>query len=96
MDFQKAKKQAEKLEKIARDLRRLADNEIPSCMRAVSSNWKGENARIYVNKGGIVAENLRGTANGVAQAASTIRTIAQNTYNAEKASLDLARKRKYK
>lgn len=96
MDFQKAKNQASKLEKIARDLRRIADHEIPSCMKAVSQNWKGENARLYVNKGSVVGENLRRTANGVEQTASTIRTIAQNTYNAEKAALDLAKSRKYK
>lgn len=96
MDFQKAKNQASKLEKIARDMNRIANNEIPSCMRTVSSNWKGDHAREYVNKGGRVEENLRSIAGSLNQTANTIRIIAQNTYNAEKAALDLAKKRKYK
>ncbi|MCI8785327.1 MAG: hypothetical protein HFI84_01560 [Eubacterium sp.] len=95
MDFQKAKTQANKLEKIARDINRIANNEIPSCMRTVSSNWKGDNARAYVNKGQRAEENLSSIAGSLNQTANTIRIIAQNTYNAEKEALDLAKKRTY-
>ena len=96
MDFQKAKNQAARLEKIAKDLNRIANNEIPSCMRDISSKWKGEHARSYTNKGGVIEENLRSIEGSLNQTASTIRIIAQNTYNAEKAALDLAKKRNYK
>ena len=96
MDFQKAKNQAGRLEKIAGDMNRLANNEIPFCMRNVSANWQGDHARSYVGKGNTAAENLRSIAESLNQAAAAIRTIAQNTYNAEKAALDLAKNRKYK
>lgn len=95
MNFQRAKSQADKLERIARDLSRVADNDMSGCMRDVSANWKGENAKIYVNKGYAVAENIRSIASGLNQAAATVRTIAQNTYNAERRALELAKKRKY-
>ena len=96
MDFQKAKNQADKLERIAKDLNNVANNDMSGCMRDVSANWKGENAKVYVNKGYVVAENLRSAAAGLNQAAATVRTIAQNTYNAEKRALELAKQRKYK
>lgn len=96
MDFQKANNQAGRLEKIARDMHRIADNEIPSCMRTVSSGWKGDHAREYVNKGQRAEEHLRSIADSLNLTANTIRIIAQNTYNAEKAALDLAKKRTYR
>lgn len=96
MDFQKAKNQADKLDRIARDLNNIANNDISGCMRDISANWSGENAKLYVNKGYVVAENIRSVASSLNQTAATIRTIAQNTYNAEKRALDLAKKRIYK
>lgn len=95
MDFQKAKDQADKLERIARDLNRVADNDMSGCMRDVSANWKGENAKLYVNKGYVVAENIRTIASGLMRAAATVRTIAQETYNAERRALEIAKQREY-
>lgn len=95
MDFQKAKDQADKLERIARNLNCVADNDMSGCMRDVSANWKGENAKLYVNKGYVVAENIRTIASGLMRAAATVRTIAQETYNAERRALEIAKKREY-
>lgn len=96
MDFQKAKNQADALDRMAGDIRRLADNDLSGCMRDVSANWKSENSSLYVSKGQTTAENLRSAAAGINKAASTVRTIAQNIYNAEKRAIDLAKQRKYK
>ncbi len=96
MDFQRAKNQAERLEGIARDISRLADNNLAGCMRDISANWKSGNASLYVSKGQTVAEHLRSVAAGLNQTAATIRTIAQNTYNAEERAIELAKARKYK
>ena len=96
MDFQRAKKQAEELERISKDIRKVADHELPDCMREISANWSGEHARLYAAKGQAVGENIRKTADGLAKTAATIRTIAQNNYNAEKTALELARTREYR
>lgn len=95
MDFQRAKKQAEELERIEKDIRKVADHEMPDCMREISSNWKGDNARLYTVKGQSVSENIRKVADGLAKTAATLRTIAQNNYNAEKTALELAETRNY-
>ena len=92
----KSGNQAERLEGIARDISRLADNNLAGCMRDISANWKSGNASLYVSKGQTVAEHLRSVAAGLNQTAATIRTIAQNTYNAEKRAIELAKARKYK
>lgn len=96
MDFQKAKNQAERLERIAKELGNAANQNLSGCMRDISSEWKGENAGVYVRKGYSVADGLNSAASGLNQAAAAIRTIAQNTYNAEKRAIELARARKYR
>lgn len=95
MDLRKAKSQADKLERIARDIYKLANNDIPSSMRNVSANWKGDNARKYVGKGESVASNLRSVASGLTVTASVIREIAGNTFRAEEEALNAAKTREY-
>lgn len=96
MDFQKTINQAEKLEQTAKCIKQIADQDLSSCMREVSSGWQGENARIFVGKGQRAVENLRSIESELKNTASTIRTLAQNTYNAEKNALEIAKQRKYK
>lgn len=96
MDFEKAKRQAEELERIAKDIRKVADHDMQDCMREISSNWKGEQARLYIAKGQAVGENIRKAADGLAKTAAAVRTIARNNYNAEKTALELARAREYR
>ncbi len=95
MDFQKAKKQAEELEEIAQSLRVLSENSFQPCLAKIAASWKGEYAAVFCKKGAVVEHNLKQSAAGFRQAAETIRQTAQNTYEAEKRSVELASTRQY-
>ncbi len=96
MDFQNAKQQADQLEFIARNIQKLTDNQLASCMSGISSSWKGDNAAAFVNKGNKVGNNLRISAGNLKNTAQTIRDIAARTYRAEMRAYEIAMARKYR
>lgn len=96
MDFNRAKAQASQLEAIAGDIERLASNNMEECMSGISSNWKGDSAKLYVKKGRQLEQDMKGSARELRKIAQTIRKIAQNTYNAEKKAIIAARNRTYR
>ena len=94
-DFHKAKAQADKLDSIADQLSRLADSKFGNTMQHLSSNWKGENASLYLDKGGRLQEQMDGTAGELHSIASDIRAIARRIYEAEMNALRIAEQREY-
>ena len=94
-DFQKAKAQADKLDTIADQLNGLSDHKFGDAMQNLSSNWKGENASLYLDKGGRLQEQMDGTAKELHSIASDIRTIAGRIYAAEMNALKIAEQREY-
>ena len=95
MDFQNARRQADDLEQIAQNLNMLADEHFQSCIAGIAANWKGENAAAFCKKGNIVGHNIKNAAADLKNAASVIRQIAENTYQAEKAGYEIARNRAF-
>lgn len=94
-DFRKAEAQADKLDTVADQLTRLSDNKFGSAMQHLSSNWKGENASLYLDKGGRLQEQMDGTAKELHSIAADIRTIAKRIYEAEMRALRIAEHREY-
>ncbi|MBO5303961.1 MAG: WXG100 family type VII secretion target [Lachnospiraceae bacterium] len=95
MDFNNAKNQAANLEAVAKNIENMINNDFEPCMRGISANWKGDNAENYVKKGNRLKADIEKTAKNLRKAASTIRTIAKNIYDAEKAAYEIAQARKY-
>lgn len=95
MDLQNAKRQADDLEQIAQNLSMLADEHFQSCIAGIAANWKGENAAAFCKKGNIVGNNIKNSADDLKNAASVLRQIAENTYQAEKAGYEIAQNRTY-
>lgn len=95
MDFQNANRQAEKLEDIAKKIEQTAKNDLMGCMQGVSNNWKSDSATTYCRKGREVANQLQSLATSLQKTATSVRTIARNTYDAEMRALELAKKRRY-
>lgn len=95
MDLQNARRQADDLEQIAQNLSMLADEHFQSCIAGIAANWKGENAAAFCKKGNIVGNNIKNSADDLKNAASVLRQIAENTYQAEKAGYEIARNRTY-
>lgn len=90
LNYDAAKKQAQKLDEIAKTLSNLADNQLNSSFSQLQSNWKGDNANAYLNKGKVVQTDIRVIASNVKNAADSIRKIAKRTYEAEMNAVKLA------
>jgi WXG100 family type VII secretion target len=82
MDFNKARSQATKLENAAASIRREA-NRFTQCRSDVAASWTGDNASRFVNKMGLVSEDLMKIAKNLEQTAATIRKNAKTIYDAE-------------
>lgn len=94
-DFRKAKNQAKQLDEVADRLSQLSDRKFANAMQRLAANWKGENASLYLEKGGRLQEQMDGTVRELHSIASDIRRIAKRLYDAEMAAISLAQKRDY-
>lgn len=95
MDYNRAIRQADLLERTANEMRNSAEDELQDCMSEISYNWAGENADAYLAKCSQLRASIVNTAHKLETTAETIRKIARNTYNAEMRALELAKTRKY-
>ena len=95
MDYDRAVRQANSLDEIARDLKKTAERELQDCMSQISCNWTGTNSTAYIRKCDMLKSNIVRTAGNLSRTADTIRRIAKNTYDAEMRALEIARLRKY-
>ena len=94
MNFAKAKGQAKELDNAAAArLERIASGSMEDAMSTISGNWKGENAGNYLRKAEKVQKDILNVSRELKNTATAIRNIAQVTYNAEMAALELALKR---
>lgn len=96
MEFSKAKKQAEKLEEIAREIEQTADDKMGNALAGINSAWKSDTAAAYLQKGTKVQEDLKTRAKELRKVATTIKQIAKNTYDAEMNAYRIAMERLYK
>lgn len=95
INFQRAMQQANTLDQIAEDLSRLSSNEFSETMQLVSTNWKGNNANIYLQKGSRLQNDMNETVRQLRNIASEIRKIAKRVHDAEMAALAIAEQRNY-
>lgn len=95
-DFHQAKAQADRLDAVADQLNGLSNNKFGGTMQHLSSNWKGENASLYLSKGGKLQGQMNGTASELHSIASEIRAVAERIYRAEMAALRIAEQRDYR
>ncbi len=91
INFKNACDQASQLEQLAQELSRIADSQLSGTLQSVSGSWKGDSAGLFLQKGNSLITQINASAQALRNAASSIRTIARNTYNAEIQALELAR-----
>ena len=87
MNFDQAKRQAETLENVARNLTNMANGDYNTSLQTLGNNWTGENATKYLPKAGQLKSNILKSASDLNKTASAIRTIAKNIYDAEMENL---------
>lgn len=90
MEFGQAQAQAERLEEIARDIGRIADNSFESVLSGIGSAWQSDSSAGYIRKGRKVQDELRNSAQELIKSASAIRKIAETIYDAEMRALSIA------
>lgn len=95
-DFQQAVRKAEELERVAENLRRLANNDLEESLQALSNAWKGEAAAAYIGKGSRLQARILASAKNLENIARTIRSSAKRTYDAEMRAYRIAMEREYR
>jgi uncharacterized protein YukE len=95
MDYRNAMNQARELDQLANRLSTQANMTFPGILSEVSSAWQGENANAYLQKAKKLQPRINKAAGDLRRTAQTIRTVAQNTYRAEKRAYEIAMERVY-
>ncbi|MBQ7203375.1 MAG: hypothetical protein IJS03_05075 [Eubacterium sp.] len=89
-NFAQAKQQAQRLETIAYEMKRTANQNFDRALSQLSGSWKGESATLYIKKAQIVRNEIIKNANDLEAVARSIRKVAQRVYNAEMEAKRLA------
>lgn len=95
MNYRQAMRKADELDEIADELKKLADQELQNTLQMISANWKSTNATAYLAKGDKLGNNIQSTSVQIRNVASTVRSVAKRTYEAEMKAYRLAAARKY-
>ena len=80
MDFELAKRQAQRLEEDACKMDRIADGKMADAMERLAAGWTGENSVKFIKKESRLQSEMCSTADSLRRVADTIREIAQNVY----------------
>ena len=84
IDFQKARNQANKLEKIARDLEKLTKQEYSTTMEQIRSSWTGDSANRYLSKGALLENEMMETVKKLRNVVSSIRSTVTRLEETQK------------
>lgn len=95
LNFNRAKQQADRLEEIGNEIRRMANKDYEDTLNGISAAWKGENANAYLSKARNLQNNIIGTGDDLIAVANEIRRKAQRVYNAEMEALRIAEQRNF-
>lgn len=94
LDYQRAIRNANSLDKIANDIVKYSDK-IDNVGLRCNRDWKGQNASHFSVKVGRVSDNLDQISSQIRNTAETIRRVAKRTYDTEMSNLEIARSRTY-
>ncbi len=95
LDYHLAIRQADKLDDLASELERVGGTQLNEALGRVRSNWTGENADAFMAKTSVLLSQNSKNVTKIRSIASTIRTIAMNTYKADMRALRIAQERGY-
>ena len=95
LNYRQAINQARQLEKVAKNLLSMSDEEMVSIINETAKNWQGINAEQYIKKCKKIENQISKVSSEISRTATTIRTMAKNIYDSEMRALELAREREY-
>ncbi len=94
MNYEKAIRQANSLEKTANEIKKYV-SEIEQISSSIRHDWTGANAEQYLRKLEVVKNNSNTIVSSLSTTAETIKRIAKRTYDAEMEAVNLAKTRTY-
>lgn len=94
-NYERAMKQADKLDSIAKEVDRLANTSLPNTLGLLRTAWLSDNSPQFCSKVEKVREDIHGEASDIRKAAQSIRTIANAIKKAELSALAIAQERSY-
>lgn len=93
IDFSRAYREAERLERIANKLKVLANGKMEQSMMNLSSIWTGTNSKDFLKKESQLKEDMIETAKRLNDVADDIRRIARRVYETETRAYEIASRR---
>lgn len=95
-NYNRAMKEAERLENLAKKLNRIADRDMESAIGTLKNAWNSDYSGQYYKKAYTVEESIKKSAANLSAIANSIRKIAEITKNSELRALETAKNRSYK
>lgn len=92
-DFGKTMNQANQLEEISEDLKRISQSSLPSTMNQMAQGWNGEGAVLFQRKMKMLEKKIYNSAKALEKVSSDIKHSAVATYNAELRAKEIAQTR---
>lgn len=89
IEFTHAINQAQELENIAGKLSSIANSNVEDVFSNLENGWNGDNAKLFVKKGGGLMKDIFDTADELILVAKSIRNTADIIYKAEKAAIQI-------
>lgn len=89
MDFVKAKDDADKIDRIASEMKKLSRNKLDNSMSELASVWTGANSRMFLMKEQEFQRAIEKTAENLNDIADDIRKIAKRIYDAERQAYNI-------
>jgi len=80
---------------MASELKAMLAGDYADTIASIRANWSGENADAYIQKCNAVNDKIQNTIKDLTNSASTLRTIAKRTYDAEMENYRIATRRTY-
>lgn len=94
-NYDQAKKQAAKLDKIAKQLETLSSNKMNDTLGILKNAWQSDSSSQYYGKVGKVQDDIKTTANKIRKIANAVRTTAEAVKKSEMRALEIAKARSY-
>lgn len=93
INFSEACAQADKLEALAVNMKKIANQQLNQTFQELSAAWKGETATAYLSKAERVVESILSAADEINRIGQQVRAKAKLIYNAEISALHIAENR---
>ena len=95
LNYKRALRQADELDRLARQLKDLEEQNCEDALEGIRNAWEGENAGDFGRKGQRINLLIRQHSSTLRETAAVLRRTAVNTYRAELRSIEIAERRKY-